>query len=85
MAQEDKMRKVADAAVLLFVSRISTPLLVAVSLYIAHAVVDLQTGLAALSGSVSASVTGLSTRIQDLENWRDSMNYPSQQQRQNNN
>lgn len=77
---ENRIRKIADSAILLFTYRISAPLLLGVCSWIAVSVVNLKTDLASLTGTVTAALSGIAKRVDDLEAWRNSIdsNYNSE-------
>lgn len=61
-----KARELANVSLLLLISRIGVPILVAICSWIASNVVDLKVAM----GQVQASVVGYETRISGLEHWR---------------
>jgi hypothetical protein len=75
MANEDdgKMRKAADYALLVLLSRLSGPALLGVCSYICVAVVNLKTDVAALTAGVNATIAGIQKDVDELQKWRDSL------------
>lgn len=74
MADDDsKIRRAAENAAIVLISRLSGPALLGVCSYIAVSVVNLKTELAQLTGNVNASIQGIAARIDNLENWRNNL------------
>lgn len=70
---EGTILKLANAAILVFVSRISAPLLLGVCGYIALSVMNLKTDVASLTSGMNATVLGIQKDIDDLKQWRNAI------------
>lgn len=66
---DDKIRKAADSAMLMLVSRLSAPLLVAVCTWILTSVLGMKTDIA----TIVATLDGQGKRIEQLEGWRNAL------------
>lgn len=66
---DGKLREFADSAVMMLVSRISVPMIVALCLWIAGSVSSMQRDVA----TAMATLAGHDKRIDMLETWRTSM------------
>lgn len=67
------IRKVADSVALVLTSRLSTPILLALCVWIGNSVVTLKTDVAEMKGTLSVSMPDFNNRIHDLETWKDNV------------
>ena len=70
-------RKVANAAILILISRISVPMIVALCLWMAGSITELGKSVASLTAqlegkvnTLEAKIDGIDKRADNLENWR---------------
>lgn len=66
--EDDKLRQLADSSIMMFVSRLSVPIIAALCIWILQSVSTMQTQVA----SALSRIDGDDTRITTLETWRNS-------------
>lgn len=70
---ESKLRKVANAAILILVSRISVPIIGALCVWILNTVSAAHDDI----NKIGERVSGIDTRVVNLETWRNNQNFVS--------